>query len=120
MLADRPLYPMHLTHEFGRKRYGIRGHLTSLNPLKPRNVPDSWEAKALRAFERGKTEVSSVETKGGESYLRVMLPLITERGCLKCHAAQGHKEGDILGGIGVSVPLAPLHEGGAVCGALRE
>jgi two-component system, cell cycle sensor histidine kinase and response regulator CckA len=103
-----PLYLMHLVHGSGREKYAIRGRITSLDPLNPRNVPDSWEAKALRAFERGKTEVISVEQKEGRSYLRLMLPLITERGCLKCHPAQGHKEGDILGGIGVSVPIAPI------------
>src|SRR3989304_4360776 len=103
-----PAYMIRLLHEFGRKQYDIRGHLTSLNPFNPRNVPDSWEAEALRAFERGKTEVSSVETMYGESYLRLMLPLVTEHGCLKCHAAQGYKEGDIRGGISVSVPLAPI------------
>jgi PAS domain S-box-containing protein len=103
-----PAYMMRLLHEFGQEQYDIRGHITSLNPLNPRNVPDSWEAEALRAFERGKTEVSSVETKDGKSYLRLMRPLITERGCLKCHAAQGYKEGDIRGGISVSVPFASI------------
>ena len=103
-----PPYMMRLVLEFGREQYGTRGHLTSLNPLNPWNVPDSWEAEALRAFERGKTEVSSVETEDGKSYLRLMLPLVTEHGCLECHAAQGYKEGDIRGGISVSVPLAPI------------
>jgi len=103
-----PAYMIRLLHEFGQKQSGISGHLTSLNPLNPRNIPDSWEAEALRTFERGKTEVNSVETKDGESYLRLMLPLITEQGCLKCHAAQGYKEGDIRGGISISVPLAPI------------
>jgi len=101
-----PEYMLRQVQEFGQKQYGPKGHLTSLNPINPRNVPDSWEAEALRAFERGKIEVSSLDTKDGESYLRVMLPFIPERGCLKCHAAQGYKEGDIRGGISVTVPFA--------------
>ncbi len=31
---------------------------------------------------------------------------MTEKGCLKCHAEQGYKTGDIRGGISVSVPLS--------------
>jgi len=41
-------------------------------------------------------------------YLRFMRPMITEKGCLKCHAVQGYDEGDIRGGISVAIPLAPL------------
>ena len=37
-----------------------------------------------------------------------MGPLVTEESCLKCHAAQGYKVGDIRGGISVSVPMKPL------------
>ncbi|MFC1524736.1 PAS domain S-box protein, partial [Thermodesulfobacteriota bacterium] len=34
--------------------------------------------------------------------------LITEEGCLKCHAPQGYDMGDIRGGISVSVPMSLL------------
>jgi signal transduction histidine kinase len=44
----------------------------------------------------------------GEEYMRLMRPLITEKGCLKCHAVQGYQEGDVRGGISVSVPMEPL------------
>lgn len=37
--------------------------------------------------------------------LRLMQPLITQQGCLKCHAHQGYKVGDIRGGVSISVPL---------------
>ncbi len=40
--------------------------------------------------------------------MRLMRPLITEKGCLKCHAVQGYRVGDIRGGISVSVPMKPL------------
>ena len=26
---------------------GMRGHITSLNPIRPQNAPDAWEAEAL-------------------------------------------------------------------------
>jgi len=103
-----PAYMTRQVHELGSEQYGLRGHITSLNPLRPENSPDPWEAEALRAFEEGMTEMSAVEEIGGESYLRLIRPLVTEKACLKCHAAQGYKLGDIRGGISISVPMASL------------
>jgi len=44
----------------------------------------------------------------GKAYMRLMCPLIAEKACLKCHAAQGYREGEIRGGISVSIPMEPL------------
>jgi PAS domain S-box-containing protein len=85
-----------------------RGHLTSLKPVRPENAPDAWERTALLSFERGAKEVSSVEGAGAREHLRLMRPFVTEQPCLKCHAGQGYKVGDVRGGISVSVPMAPL------------
>ena len=103
-----PAYLARLVHAEGNAAGGTRGHLTSLRPIRPENSPDAWEASALRAFEQGAKEVSSVETLDGAEQLRLMRPFVTEKACLKCHADQGYKEGDIRGGISVSVPMAPL------------
>lgn len=103
-----PAYMTRQVHELGLKTHGIRGHITSLNPIRPANAPDSWETRALKAFQTGVEEVSSTEEIGGNEYTRLMRPLLTEEGCLKCHAIQGYKLGDIRGGISVSIPMAPL------------
>ncbi len=103
-----PAYMTRQVHELAEEEYGVRGHITSLNPIRPENAPDPWETEALQAFERGETEISSVEEMEGEEYMRLMRSLITEKGCLKCHAAQGYQEGDIRGGISVSTPVEPL------------
>jgi hypothetical protein len=95
-------------HELGALESGVIGHITSLQPLRPANAPDPWEARALRSFSRGAREVSGVQDMGGRDYLRLMRPLITERACLPCHQAQGYRVGQVRGGISVSVPLAPL------------
>ena len=87
---------------------GCRGHITSLKPIRLENAPDTWEAAALRSFEQGLTEVISLERIGGGEYVRLMRPFVVETACLACHAAQGYQEGDIRGGISVSVPMAPL------------
>ncbi len=103
-----PAYMTRQVHELAEEQQAVRGHITSLNPIRPENAPDPWEAEALRSFERGETEIRSVEEMEGEEYMRLMRPLITEEGCLKCHAAQGYQEGDIRGGISVSIPMEPL------------
>ncbi len=105
-----PAYMTRQVHELGEAESRVRGHITSLNPIRPENAPDPWEAEALQAFERGEIEVSSLEEVSGEEHIRLMRPLITEKGCLKCHAAQGYQEGDIRGGISVSIPMEPLRE----------
>lgn len=106
-----PAYMTRQVHELGQEEYGLWGHITSLKPIRPENTPDYWEKEALLAFERGKNEVSSLESSGKEAYLRLMRPLITEPACLKCHAVQGYKTGDIRGGISISVPWGPFKQG---------
>jgi len=88
----------------------VRGHITSLKPLNPENAPDPWEAEALRAFEKGVKEVYEVRVMEGHEYLRLIRPFITGNECLKCHAVQGYRVGDVRGGVSVSVPLAQFSE----------
>jgi PAS domain S-box-containing protein len=87
--------------------YGIMGHITSLKLLNPKNAPDAWEAEALRAFEQGEKERVDVQQIEGRTYLRLMRPMVTEKGCLKCHGFQGYKVGEIRGGVSTSVYLEP-------------
>jgi len=89
-----------------QKKYGPRGHLTSLKPLNPINAPDDWERGALLKFERGEKEVFEFTEDNSGAYLRLMRPLLTHKPCLKCHEHQGYKEGDIRGGVGVKVDMA--------------
>ncbi len=87
--------------------YGIRGHITGLKYFRSETAPDPWEKAALIAFEKGAKEVCETSEIDGELYLRLMRPMLTELECLKCHEEQGHKVGDIRGGVSVSVPLSP-------------
>ncbi|MBJ6727225.1 diguanylate cyclase [Geomesophilobacter sediminis] len=99
-----------------------RGHMTSLNPIRPENRPDAWERAALLRFQQGAKEVSSIEIIDGRSYVRLMRVAITEKPCLRCHAVQGYRVGDIRGGVGVTVPISDLLAAnrpqllGAICG----
>lgn len=88
--------------------YGIKGHITSLNPLRPENSPEEWEARALSTFRHEDDEFIEISVMGKDKFLRLMRPMVTRQECLKCHAIQGYKVGDIRGGVSVSIPLAPL------------
>lgn len=104
-----PAYMTRQVHEMGKEQYGLLGHITSLNLKRPENVADVWETKALQGFEHGVKEVSEIKKINGQDYMRLMKPMLTEQSCLKCHAEQGYKVGDIRGGISVSVPMRPLY-----------
>jgi hypothetical protein len=99
--------------ELQGRETGIRGHLTSLKPVRPENGPDDWERKALEEFERKRQEVSSIETIQGERCFRIMRPLVTVTACLQCHEEAGRKPGEIRGGISVTVPMRPFANPGA-------
>jgi two-component system, chemotaxis family, sensor kinase Cph1 len=99
-----PEYMMGQMSEDFPDLYGVPGHITGLNHLQPKNAPDDWERAALNAFEQGETEVTEFTEIDGEPYLRLMQPMITQEGCLKCHGFQGYEVGDVRGGVGVSVP----------------
>ncbi|MFC1467332.1 response regulator [Verrucomicrobiota bacterium] len=99
-----PAYMTRQVHELTKNKLNIQGHITSLTPIRPQNVAMPWEADALRSFERGAEQYSSITVIDGIECLRFMQPLITEKGCLKCHAVQGYQLGDVRGGISVTVP----------------
>jgi len=103
-----PAYMTRQVHESQQQEFGILGHITSLDPIRPENVADEWETEALQAFESGATEISSIEVIQGQGYMRLMRPLINEESCMNCHAAHGYQVGDIHGGISVSVPMEPI------------
>ncbi len=88
---------------------GFKNHLTSLKLMNPRNVPDAWEIKALNYFELGNKELLEIQEIDNEPYLRLMVPLFIEQGCLKCHLEQGYKLGDVRGGISSTISLSPYY-----------
>ncbi|MBT3800086.1 MAG: DUF3365 domain-containing protein [Bacteroidetes bacterium] len=105
-----PAYMTRQVHELGAERFGVYAHITSLNPIRPKNKANEWETMALIEFEKGVEEMSSVEIVKKENYLFYMQPLITEKSCLKCHEKQGYQIGDIRGGIRISIPMNPILE----------
>ena len=88
--------------------YGVPGRITSLHPLRPENAPDAWERRALQQFRAGRKEVFDLVEDGNGTYLRLMRPIMMGKGCVRCHAAQGYREGDIGGGVGIKLPMNDL------------
>ena len=103
-----PAYMTRQVFELQQKNMGVIGHITSLKPIRPLNAADEWETTALKSFDLGEKESSTLVETEGQSYLRLMKPLVVEEKCLKCHATQGYSIGQIRGGISETVPLAPL------------
>ncbi|MEA2104269.1 MAG: ATP-binding protein, partial [Candidatus Cloacimonadota bacterium] len=101
-----PAYMTRQTSEIAQERGDVRFHITSLNPIRPANKATPWETEALKSFEKGTKEYGKfVSDSSGVRVYRYMAPLITTEGCLKCHAKQGYKIGDIRGGISVTIPF---------------
>jgi two-component system, cell cycle sensor histidine kinase and response regulator CckA len=100
-----PAYMMRQLFAKSGESYGVHEHITSLQPLSPANAPDTWEKEALTAFSQGKNEAFEFSDFNGAPHLRLMQPLITTEGCLKCHADHGYKLGDVRGGISIALPV---------------
>jgi hypothetical protein len=100
-----PAYIVRQVMEDYENLYGVKGHITSLKPLNPKNAPDEWESSILLTFEKDATEVSEVDAIDDVLHMRLMQPMIVEEACLKCHSYQDYRVGDIRGGISVAVPM---------------
>ena len=90
-----------------RGEFGSR--LTGFVPTLPENTPDTWEKPALEAFSKGIRENVSIFVVGRKEYLRLMRPLTAKRSCLQCHASQGFRQGNIIGGLSIMIPMEVYH-----------
>jgi signal transduction histidine kinase len=100
-----PAYMTRQVNELGKDEYGAVGHLTSLNPINPINTSNKLEKQALLKFEKGDTLFVANDTINGEVFFTYSRPFKTEQSCLKCHAHQGYKVGDIRGALFTYVPI---------------
>ena len=118
-----------LTNDFGFKK-GVYIKRVSFRNRNKNNVPDEFEAKVLKGFERTKkdgelttnTEYFEIIKENDHQYLRYMKPIILSEACLKCHGieekisaevrdmiskrypddkAVGYKNGDLRGALSI-------------------
>lgn len=99
-----PAYMTRQISEINSDKLDVSFHITSEKPLRPANKADTWETKSLKSFKTDSDYVLELVKLNDKNVYRFMSPLITEQSCLKCHAIQGYKVGDIRGGISVSFP----------------
>lgn len=104
-----PAYMTRQIYELAQQKGTVSGHITSLNPINPKNKAAPWEINALNAISEGAQEYSETATIADQEYMRLLMPLWTEKSCLRCHQEQGYKEGDLRGGISVSLPFSYFH-----------
>ncbi len=102
-----PAYMMRQMAEEFEEDFGVKGKITGKVQLNPINKPDEWQLKVLNIFESGKSdEVYEQQMIDGQPYLRYMKAMYMTEGCVKCHGILGFKDGDLRGGVSVSIPLA--------------
>ena len=103
-----PAFMTRLLSDMTEQSDGVRFHMSSLKPINPVNSPDDWERQALASFEAGAAEYAELVTEAEGPVFRFMGRLKVDQTCMKCHEKQGYKEGDVRGGIRVSLPWAPF------------
>jgi len=105
--------PAAMTNEIA-KLFEESGHarfrLTSLNPINPADTPDPWEREVLQHFKQDQSDVSAIQRVQSGRELRMMRPLLVEESCLRCHAKQGYRVGDVRGAISLILPLKPFDD----------
>jgi diguanylate cyclase (GGDEF)-like protein len=90
---------------------GSRIRITSTEPLRPENAADPWEQHALSALSaNGVKKIAEHAPLDGEPFWRVLYPIRIKKPCLNCHLYEGMKLGDVAGGLGVNLRMAPFDE----------
>ncbi len=101
--------------EIAAQEDGFKFHITSLRPIRPANKPADWEEEWLHSFETGikeqgmffQHEHEHEDANAVGFHFHYMAPLLTKSNCLKCHGQDGYKEGDVRGGISITLPFFP-------------
>ncbi|MCP3888886.1 MAG: diguanylate cyclase [Desulfobulbaceae bacterium] len=101
-----PAFMTRMISDIAQDQGDIKFHMTSLKPINPENKPSQWERDGLLFFEKEKTQdYFNTDKQNGKDIFNYMVPLVTKKSCLQCHAKQGYKEGDIRGGVRVSFQI---------------
>lgn len=83
---------------------GFRLAIVGQDPLCPGNRADDWERRILATATQGGQVFFSGEDCLPQGRLRLLRTLAAQESCLRCH--QSHREGDMLGGISISMDAA--------------
>lgn len=93
------------------ERSAMRGtsfRIVSHAPLRPENISDQWETRALEECANGAPEIFAAEKRDDGGQFRYLAALRAEKNCLSCH--DEILEGDVRGGISIKLDAAPFLE----------
>jgi diguanylate cyclase (GGDEF)-like protein len=100
-----PAYMSRQISEIAKTLTDMHFHITSLHPIRPENKATEREEAMLKEFTTGSKEAGFFIEDKEKTYFFYMAPLKTEKPCLSCHDKQGYKEGDVIGGISITLPF---------------
>lgn len=103
LIKVNPAWMTRQISEISNEKSNYYYKITSLKPLNPNNKPDIFEKTALEFFDKNKD--TKYYTTFENNRFNFMGSLTTTSACLKCHAHQGYKLGDIRGGLRISMPI---------------
>jgi diguanylate cyclase (GGDEF)-like protein len=101
-----PAYMTRQISEIAKAQIDMQFHITSLQPLRPENKATEREEALLKEFATDVKEAGFFIDDEAKPSFFYMAPLTTEKACLACHNKQGYKEGDVIGGISVTLPFS--------------
>lgn len=108
LIKVNPAWMTRQISELSNKKEKYYFRITSLQPVNPNNIADKFEKRALTYLENNQNEkfYSSIE----KDKYHLLGTLLVKKSCLSCHQSQGYKEGDIIGGLRVSIPVDTYNE----------
>ena len=91
--------------EITMKQHGVQFHTSSRHPIRPENKATQREEALLKTFETGVSDAGFFINDKEKKSFYYMAPLKAEKPCLSCHDKYGFHEGEVLGGISLTLPI---------------
>ncbi|MGB5867946.1 MAG: PAS domain S-box protein [Arcobacteraceae bacterium] len=108
LIKVNPAWMMRQISEISNVSNKNKFKLTSLEPLNPINMPNDFEIEALNFFEKNKNVPFYFKDSLDFKEFNFMGSLHVQPSCLECHP--NYKEGDIRGGISITIPTQEYYE----------
>jgi PAS domain S-box-containing protein len=81
----------------------------STRPMNSDNRADSWESRALAGFSGPGDYRFEREKRDSGLFYRYIGPVFVQENCLPCHGYEGIREGDLRGGISLTINTTPIY-----------
>jgi two-component system, NtrC family, sensor histidine kinase HydH len=85
--------------------------IISEKPINPDNLPNDWESKSFKVFEKGQPENWDIVKIDGATWFLFMAPIYMEASCHNCHEEQKYTVGEVRGGVSIQFPVGDILAG---------